>query len=63
MKRTDLLECIQNKYDLQDTARYTYMGVDQGDEVHVTIWKKDKDVKRLVYAEHITGKNRQRPIR
>ena len=62
IKRTDLLECVQNKYDLENEARYTYMGVDQGDEVHVTIWKKDKDIKRLVYAEHITGKDGKDPF-
>jgi len=62
IKRTDLLECIQNKYDLQDSDRYTYMGVDQGDDIHVTIWKKEKKVKRLVYAEHLKGEGGKDPF-
>ena len=42
LNRDLLLSCIQNKYDLEDSGRNTVMGVDQGDLLHVVIWKKEK---------------------
>ena len=50
IKRIDMLECIQSSWDMQDVGRYTYMGVDQGDLLHVTIWRKEGKVKRLLLA-------------
>jgi len=50
LRRTDLLECIQNSHSMEEIGRYTYMGVDQGDDIHVTIWKKEGTRKRLIYA-------------
>jgi hypothetical protein len=43
INRDLLLSCIQNKYDLELKGKNTVMGVDQGDNLHVTIWKKEKD--------------------
>jgi hypothetical protein len=52
LNRDVLLSCIQNKHDLEDKANYTLMGVDQGDRLHVVIWKKEKNNDlRLVYAK------------
>ena len=50
IKRTDLLECVQNKYNLEKEAQGTYMGVDQGDVLHAVIFKKEKDAYRLVWC-------------
>lgn len=50
IKRTDLLECVQNKYDLEQNGRYTYMGVDQGDELHAVIFHRENNVTRLVWC-------------
>lgn len=51
LNRDILLECIQNKYDLEDSARHTVMGVDQGDILHVTIFSKNKEGEiRLVHC-------------
>lgn len=50
LKRTDMLECVQNSYDFHTESRYTYMGVDQGDNLHVTIWRKEGNIKRLIFA-------------
>lgn len=49
IKRTDMLECIQAGREIQTVGRYTYMGVDQGDELHVTIWQKEGKIKKLLY--------------
>lgn len=50
IKRLDLLECIQAGYEMPDSSlKGTYMGVDQGDRLHITIWRKEGDDKRLVY--------------
>ena len=51
LKRTDMLECIQNDHIMWETGREgvrTYMGVDQGDDIHVTIWRKEGNVSRLL---------------
>jgi len=51
LNRDVLLECIQNKYDLEDKARHTVMGVDQGDILHVVIFAKDREGEvRLVHC-------------
>jgi len=42
LNRDILLQCIQNKYELEDKGRNCVMGVDQGDKIHVTVWKKEK---------------------
>jgi len=49
IKRTDLLECVQNKYDLEQYGRGTYMGVDQGDELHVVIFQRG-EANRIVWC-------------
>lgn len=51
LNRDILLSCIQSKYDLEEKGRNTVMGVDQGDMLHVTIWKREgrNDV-RLIFA-------------
>jgi hypothetical protein len=58
IKRTDMLECIQSSWNMQDVGRYTYMGVDQGDNLHVTIWRKEGKVKRLMLATVIDDFNK-----
>ena len=52
IKRTQLLECVQNTYSLESEGRNTHMGVDQGDLLHATIWKRgeEDDVIRLVWC-------------
>jgi len=50
IKRLDLLECIQAGYEMPDSSpKGTYMGVDQGDNLHITIWLKEGNTKKLVY--------------
>jgi len=51
LNRDILLRCINNKYTLEEKGRNTIMGVDQGDKLHVTIWKKEstKEI-RLVHT-------------
>ena len=52
LNRDILLSCIQNKYDLMPSGRGTIMGVDQGDYLHVVIFKKEKSGEiRLVHTE------------
>jgi hypothetical protein len=43
LNRDILLQCIQNKYDLEIRGRNTIMGVDQGNKLHVVIYTKEKD--------------------
>jgi hypothetical protein len=43
LNRDILLGCIQNKYDFEPKGRNTIMGVDQGNELHVVIYKKEND--------------------
>ena len=51
LNRDILLGCIQNKYDLELKGRNTIMGVDQGNDLHVVIYKKEKDATiRLVHT-------------
>ena len=51
LNRDVLLQCIQNKYNLEEKGRNCIMGIDQGDKLHVTIWVKEKDGKiRLVHV-------------
>jgi len=52
LNRDILLSCIQNKYELEPSGRGTIMGVDQGDFLHVVIFKKEKSGEaRLVHTE------------
>ena len=52
LNRDILLSCIQNKHDLEKDCRHSIMGVDQGDELSITIYTKEKsgDI-RLVHTE------------
>ena len=51
LNRDLLLSCIQNKYSMEKEGRNTVMGVDQGDRLHVTIWKREKDRSiRLIHS-------------
>lgn len=51
LNRDILLSCIQNKWELVLKERNTIMGVDQGDTLHVTVWKKEKTGEiRLVHV-------------
>lgn len=52
LNRDILLSCIQNKYDLKESSRRSIMGVDQGDELSIVIYEKDKLGEiRLVHTE------------
>ncbi len=52
LNRDILLACIQNKHDLEKEHRRTIMGVDQGDELSVTIYTKEKSGEiRLIHTE------------
>lgn len=52
LNRDILLACIQNKHDLEEEHRRTIMGVDQGDELSVTIYTKEKSGEvRLIHTE------------
>jgi len=51
LNRDILLQCINNKYSLEEKGRNTIMGVDQGDNLHVTIWRKESATEvRLVHS-------------
>jgi hypothetical protein len=51
LNRDIMLGCIQNKYDLELKDKNTIMGIDQGDNLHVVIYKKEKDgTIRLVHV-------------
>lgn len=54
LNRDLLLSCIQNKHDLEVKGRNTVMGVDQGDILHVVIYKKEDngDARLLYVGEH-----------
>jgi hypothetical protein len=43
LNRDILLACIQNKYDLELKGKNTIMGVDQGNDLHVVVYKKETD--------------------
>jgi len=49
IKRTDMLECIQAGWDMRGVGQGTYMGVDQGDNLHVSVWRKDGKLKKLFW--------------
>ena len=52
LNRDLMLSCIQNKYELEESGTGTMMGVDQGDILHVTIWKKERSGEvRLIHCE------------
>jgi predicted nucleic acid-binding Zn-ribbon protein len=51
INRELLLSCVQNKYEMEEKERNTIMGVDQGDKLHVVIFKKEKDNSlRLIHS-------------
>lgn len=63
LNRDILLSCIQNKYELEPSGRGTIMGVDQGDFLHVAIYKKEKSGEaRLVHAEVLPKKKNTDPF-
>ena len=52
LNRDTLLACIQNKHDLEKGCRRSIMGVDQGDELSIVIYVKEKSGEiRLVHTE------------
>jgi hypothetical protein len=57
LKRTDMLECVQNNHTMWEEAEpgvRTYMGVDQGDEIHVTVWRSLRGAVMLLRAFTVT---------
>lgn len=50
IKRTDLLECVQNIHNLEETGSRTYLGVDQGDLLHAIVFEKGVDADRLIWC-------------
>lgn len=62
LNRDLLLSCIQNKYEIQPSARNTIMGVDQGDINHIVIWVKEREGGvRLVYVGTSTNLEKDVP--
>ena len=52
LNRDVLLSCIVNKYELEPSGRNTIMGVDQGNDLHVIIYRKEKTGEvRLVHCD------------
>jgi len=50
LNRDLLLSCIQNNYDMEKTGSYTVMGVDQGNKLHVVVFKVEEGRTRLLHA-------------
>lgn len=62
LNRDILLQCIQNKYELEDEGRNCIMGVDQGDKLHVTIYKKERAGEiRLIHSGVYTDFDKDLP--
>ncbi|MCK5019125.1 MAG: phage terminase large subunit family protein [Candidatus Peribacteraceae bacterium] len=52
LNRDTLLACIQNKHDLEKSHERTIMGIDQGDELSIAIYTKEKSGEiRLIHTE------------